>query len=227
MKKYKYLLVDADDTVFDFLACESAAIGAVLARYKLPHDRETVSAYSAINLKYWKAFERGEIARESIFEGRFKEFLSLLNSDIEPLKINADYFVELSNQAVLMPGALQTLRYLSKKYRVFITTNGVTATQIKRTNASGVADLVEKIYISEDIGVQKPSAEYFDFVVNDIGERDRSRYLVIGDSLTSDILGGINAGIDTIWVNARGNPVLQDIQPTYTADTFEDLQKML
>ena len=227
MREYKYLLVDADDTVFDFLACEAAAIKTVLARYGLPHDTKTVNAYSKINLKYWKAFERGEIKRESIFLGRFKEFLALIKSDVEPMKINDDYFAELSNQAVLMPGVLQTLSYLAKKYRVFITTNGVSATQIKRTNDSGVADLVEKIYISEDIGFQKPSAEYFDFVLKDIGQLDRSRYLIIGDSLTSDILGGINAGIDTLWVNVRGNPASDDIKPTFTVNSFTSLQKIL
>ncbi|MBQ0110380.1 MAG: hypothetical protein KBS41_00420, partial [Oscillospiraceae bacterium] len=111
MKNYRYLLIDADDTVFDFLACESAAIKKVLKNHRLPYDDKTVATYSAINLKYWKMYERGEIKRDDIFTGRFSEFISLIKSNEEPSVINADYFAQLSNQNILMPNALSTLEY--------------------------------------------------------------------------------------------------------------------
>lgn len=205
--KYSTLFLDLDNTILDFDMAEAQAIKTVLKMHNLPCNEEIVKKYSEINLSFWKRFEKGEIKREDIFENRFVKLLEFLGKDGDVSQIAKDYFFALSEGYFTVDGAEEILSYLkSKGYKLYITTNGVSITQYKRIKNSGVEQYVDGVFISEDTGHQKPEKEYFDYILGKIPEKDKSKILIIGDSQSSDILGGINSGIDTCWYNPlKGN----------------------
>ena len=213
--KYTTLFLDLDNTLLDFKKAEEVAIIKTLQRFNLPFDKKTVELYSGINLSFWQNFERGEIPKSAIFEGRFKTLLSILKEDRNIKEISDCYINNLALGYYKIEGADQVLTYLKEKgYRLYATTNGFSFTQLNRIEKSGLKPYFSKVFISENLGAQKPEREYFDACIREIAEKDRKKILVIGDSQSSDILGGINSGIDTCWVN------LENIQPKYRA-TYE------
>lgn len=201
MRKYSVIFFDLDNTLLDFYASEKNAIRTVLKMHGLPDGEHEAQIYSEINLSYWKAYERGEIQREDIFENRFKTFLERLGLEGDTAKISADYFVCLSNGHDLMEGAVEILEWLKNKgISVYATTNGITLTQYKRIRDAGIEDFFAGVFVSEEVGAQKPSRAYFDHVLRNIPDVKKENILIVGDSMSSDILGGINAGIDTCWL---------------------------
>ena len=193
----------------------------------LPHDDQTVKTYSVINLKYWKAFEKGEIERDQIFPLRFGEFLGVLGSDKDPMEINSQYFEALRQVHIMLPDADELVDYLVGKYKLYIITNGVAKTQHLRLKESGLQDKFDGIFISEELEFQKPSLEYFNKVLAAIGNPKKEECLVLGDSISSDILGGKNIGVDTVWVNVRDLKNYTDITPDYVVTNLKDLKEML
>lgn len=224
--KYTTLYFDLDNTLLDFSAAQASAIKALLPRHGIAPGEEYIKIYSETNRKYWELFERGEIRREDIFEGRFIEFTKIIGVSADTAKMSKDYFSLLSLGHDVMPGAKEVLKYVKGKgYTVCITTNGVSVTQNKRVRESGLQGYFDYIFISEETGHQKPEKEYFDFVTEHTPEKDRGKILVIGDSLTSDIKGGINAGIDTCWVNLTGAKT--DLAVTYEIRNIKELTGIL
>lgn len=214
MKKYTTLYFDLDNTLLDFSASEHKAIKKLLADNNLPNTDDIIARYSAINQTWWERFERGEIQKSEIFAGRFKEFLVLYGFDGNPEKMAKDYFELLSQGYDTVKGAQEVLKYIKDKgYIVCITTNGISFTQHRRIDGCGLKRYFDYIFVSEDAGRQKPEREYFDYVMQNSPEKDKSKILVIGDSMSSDILGGINFGVDTCWLNPKNNPAAY--KPTY------------
>ena len=202
---YTSLFLDVDNTLLDFYAAEDFAVRKVLRAHSLPFDDATVKLYSGINQSYWERFERGEIPKSDIFEGRFKTLLEALGAVGDTAVISKEYCCYLSEGYFKVDGAIEILEYLKNKgYKLYATTNGLASTQFKRIKNSGIEPFFDKIFVSEEAGHQKPEREYFDYVILNIPEKDKSKMLVVGDSQSSDILGGINAGIDTCWFNFQG-----------------------
>jgi len=206
--KYKYLLFDADNTLFDFRQAEQAAFRETCDAVGIQWSSEGYSAYSNINERLWKELEFGRITVSQLKLQRYEEFLSWCGCQ-ENLKILAEkmrdvYGESLGKQTFLMPQAVDVCQKLSEKYPLYIITNGIAAVQKKRMAASVLQPYFKKLYISEEIGVAKPAAAFFDYVLSDIGDPVKAHYLVIGDSLTSDIDGAIGAGIDACWLSAAG-----------------------
>ena len=202
---YTTLFFDLDNTLLDFSRAEEWAIRNTLKNFGIPDDSETVELYSQINLSYWQRFERGEIPKNDIFEGRFKTLLSVLKQEGNTSEISQCYIKNLSLTYFKIDGADEILTYLKDKgYRIFATTNGFAFTQKNRIEKSGLDRFFEKVFISENLGYQKPEREYFEACLKEIGEKNKSNVLIIGDSQSSDILGGINAEIDTCWFKQGG-----------------------
>lgn len=200
--KYTTVFFDLDNTLLDFSAGEACAVAQVLKENGLPCDDDTVKLYSKINKSYWERFENGEIPKSAIFESRFKTLLECLGKEGNPAKITKEYGYNLSLQHQTVKGAKEILCYLrSAGLHVYATTNGIAATQYRRIKESGLEPLFDGVFVSEQAGHQKPEKEYFDFVIEHIPEKDRRKMLIVGDSQSSDILGGINSGIDTCWYN--------------------------
>lgn len=195
--KYPIVLVDADETVFDFKKAERCALKYALNTFGKDCSRENISLYSDINLKCWKMLEAGAITREQLQILRFKEWFEPMNIDLDPAKFNEVYVSSLAKFGFLLDGAEEFLKKLSSVCDVYIVTNGLLVAQLGRFAHSPVKPYIKKIYISEALGYSKPQKEYFDYCFNDIGEKDKSKYIILGDSLTSDMQGGRNAGIAT------------------------------
>lgn len=205
MSKYTSLFLDLDNTLLDFNKAEEVAIKRTLMKHNLPCDENAVRLYSDINRQFWEKFERGEIEKSEIYEGRFKALLKEFGSDCDSKAVSDDYIVHLSEGYFKIEGTDELLTYLKEKgYMLYATTNGNCFTQYKRVKNSGLEKYFLEVFVSEKAGFQKPDCGYFQYVIDNIPEKDKSKMLIVGDSQSSDILGGINIGIDTCWYNPTG-----------------------
>ena len=195
---FSTLLMDADDTIFDFPKCEYNALKETVTKNGLIFTDETHTAFSQINNSLWKKFEVNQITRSELKIQRFRQLVELCFKDFRNPEILADTYInELSKQPVLIDGAFEALQKITQKFDVYIITNGLSRVQRGRFSKSPVTPLVKDIFISDEMGVNKPHKEYFDKVLSVIPEKDTSKILVVGDSLTSDMQGGKNAGLMT------------------------------
>ena len=224
--RYSTLLFDNDDTIMDFAAAERTALERTMLENSLPFNEELLASYSAINLGFWKRFERGEIRQDEIYEGRFRAFREAHGFSFDTAAVAAQYFRNLAFGHTLVDGAFSLLSDLCDKRDLYIVTNGVAFTQNKRIADAGLLPLLKGVFISEDTGYQKPHKGYFDYVFSHVNEKDKSKILIIGDSLTSDILGGHNAGIDTCWFNPKGKP-LTGVFPTYEIRSLSEIYEII
>ena len=222
---YTTLLFDVDNTILDFTRCEWEAVGLVMKNNGIEPSDENIVYYSGVNDRFWKMFERGEIKKSEIYEGRFKAFLKEKGFNRDSKKISDEYIEALKTFYFPLDGALDMLERVSKKFEIYYTTNGNAVTQEKRIKNSGILNYAKGVFVSEAIGHQKPEKEYFDYVLENIPEKDKSKIIVIGDSMSSDILGGINSGLDTLWFNPTGEKAVYE--PTYTAKNFAELIEIL
>lgn len=232
MKHYDYLLFDVDDTLLDFHRAEHDALVDSLAQFHLPTDEELIAAYSAINDRHWKMLERGEIDRATLLWRRFAVFAEKCElGEIDAHAFSACYVENLSHKSYPLPGTLEVCRTLAERYTLCAITNGNTKVQHGRFDPSPFRPLFSHVFISDEMGVNKPSQAYFDRVCETLGTTDASRMLVIGDSLSSDIAGGIAWGTDTCWVcpneKKRGDAADRGLKPTYIVARLNELLDIL
>lgn len=197
-QRFDIVLLDADETVYDFKLAEKTAVSLTLQAFGVEPTDEVVSLYSAINLSCWKALERGELSRENLKPERFRLLFAQIGAgEVDFDAVNAMYEDNLSRQAFLLPGAYEFVGELRKYCKIYLATNGLTIPQTGRFSRCAIRPFVDGIYISEQIGASKPDRAYFDYIFRDLGITDKSRMIMVGDSLTSDMLGGRNAGLTT------------------------------
>ena len=232
MKKYDYLLFDADNTLFDFTKAEYNAFGITAEYGSLEYSEELYSRYSEINDGLWKRLERKEITLDFLKTERFRQLLiECGRADDDATLAKAEelrdrYMAELSKQTCLIDGADEVCHRLKDKYKMFIVTNGISSIQHSRLEKSALSDCFDGIFISEEIGYAKPSEAYFDKVLETVGDSDRSKYLVIGDSLTSDCDGAIAYGLDICRFNPASKPD-DGRKLTYNIKRLEELYDIL
>jgi len=227
-QRYRYLLFDIDNTLMDFSAGEKAALYQTMAELGSPISDEGHQAYLAINAGVWAKFEQGLLDSKTVQRLRFEQFLEHLRQDPTRAQTVNDHYVEnLGKQAVVMDGALEMLRRVKEHYRLAVVTNGLHLVQRARLERSGFLPLLDGVFISQEMGVQKPTKAYFDAVLTVFGDGNSNKYLIIGDSLSADIQGGINAGIDTCWFRPAGMEPREDVPPTYTVDGYDELIQLL
>lgn len=228
MPRYPVVLLDADNTLFDFDAAEDKALRAVLRSRGYSADQDTVDLYLDINTALWDAFNRGEVEQDFLLVERFRRLEQTLGGSHDPAAFNADYLAALASNHDLIPGALELCRRLSQLgCTLAIVTNGTAVAQRGRYSASPIREYVPHLFISQEIGARKPDAVFFDHVCRKLDISDRSRAVVVGDSLGSDILGGNRAGIDTIWYNPHGAPLTGPARPTCTVKDFDEIERII
>lgn len=224
---YKYILFDIDNTLLDFNAAENRAIRATFQQYGIAETEENVSLYSQINLSFWKRLERKEITRDMLWSGRFLRLAEVLNIPMDAeraVEMNRFYLSELGLCALPIDGAEQLLHVLTDRgYDLYAVTNGNANVQYTRLEASNFKQYFKGLFISEEIGCSKPEASFFAYVFQKVGSSNLRDYLIVGDSLTSDIAGGINSGIDTCWYNPYGVPNTIGTEPTYTVRNYGEI----
>lgn len=196
--KYTTLLMDADETIFDFGKCEYFALKGTVEAFGLHFDDKVHETFSAINKHLWKEFERNKITNSELRVQRFRELIAeCFDGFDDAQKLSMEYVSQLSRQAILIDGAYEAVEKLSEIFDLYLITNGISQVQRGRLSRTDISRFFRNVFISDELNVQKPKKEYFDIVLREIEEKDKSRILVVGDSLTSDMQGGRNAGLYT------------------------------
>ncbi len=223
LSKYDILLFDSDNTLYDHGIHEKTAIFEAFSQYGTEITEEQYQLYRKINDDIWKEFERGIEHKEGPLIERFRRFSHLTGMELSPFKINELYIEALSNQCSPFPASAGVCKALSQTHRLYIITNGTESVQLRRFENSPLRPYFCDIFTAASLGVQKPKREYFDRVLEKTGCVDRARAVIIGDSLTSDILGGVNAGIDTVWYNPHFHENTGIAKPTYEIHDLKEL----
>ena len=223
MKKYKKLFFDFDDTLIDFKAAEKVALPKVFARYNFPLTSTVEMKYKEINKALWNQLELGEVTREALLERRFKDTFQFFGMQVNGIEMDVTYRSLLAETIVLMDGAEEVLCALADNHDLYIVTNGVLETQHKRLQAANLTSYFKEIYVSEQTGYQKPQKQFFDYVFQHIGDVKKEECLIIGDSYSADIIGGINANIDTCWFNPHNHKPPTSLKPTYEIKHLKDI----
>ena len=221
------VLFDLDDTLFDFHKAEKIALTKTLVHFGIDPTEETLALYSAINAAHWKRLELGEISREEVKVGRYRELFKTIGVECDPVKATAYYESMLAIGHYFMPGAPELLEELYGKYRLYIVSNGTAKVQEGRIGSSGIKKYMDGIFISQILGANKPDKQFFDICFAEIPDFSLSETVIIGDSLSSDIKGGINAGIITVWFNPKGIENDNDIKPDYTIKELSEVPGLL
>ena len=224
---YSIVLFDADNTLLDFTRAEHDALCECLSTRRISTDADTVALYSAINDSHWKRLERGETTRTRLRVERFTEFFSAVGYSGDPVAMADDYVEALSRQSHLIDGALELCRALSAHCDLYIITNGFIKIQTGRFADSPITPFFKRIFISEEIGVEKPDVAFFDYVAREIPNFDKRTTLIVGDSLASDIEGGIRARIDTCWINPNEKPIPADKPITHVITALSELYQII
>lgn len=226
---YKAIILDADDTLFDFGANERKALKKLLNEFHLPVSEEALSLFHRENKAVWELFEKGHLLQSEINTERFKNFLAQYqpHHNLDVVVFSEAYINHLSGENETLDGALAFVKALSDTYPLYILTNGFKRVQEQRIGNSNLAPYFKQIFISEALGVSKPNPKVFDKVLDTIGITDPKDVLMIGDSLSSDILGANRAGMPCVWFNAKQQENHTKAIPDHTVTTFSEILKIL
>ena len=223
----EFLFLDLDDTILDFHKAERLAISRTFRSFGLEPTDQVLERYHVINRQHWERLERGELTRDQVLTGRFQMLFEELGIPAQPQAVAKGYEHNLGLGHYFLPGAKEALDTLRGKYRLFLASNGTASVQHSRLTSAGLYPYFEKVFVSQALGANKPSRAFFDACAAQIPGFDPRKALMVGDSLTSDILGGINAGMKTCWVcppEAQGRP---DIVPDYRIEALSQLPELL
>ena len=197
----EFLFLDLDDTILDFHKAERIALSKTIRSFGIEPTEEVLSRYHTINKWHWEQLELGNMTRAQVLLGRFAMLFAERKIDVDAEAVARDYEQNLGIGHYFLPGAEEAVDLLSKKYRLFLASNGTASVQKGRMTSANLYRFFEKVFVSQEIGHNKPSKAYFDACFAQIPDFDPAKAMIVGDSLSSDIQGGINAGIKTCWVN--------------------------
>ena len=223
----RFVLLDLDDTILDFHRAEAAAVSKTFLRLGIEPTEQVVRRYSEVNAAHWRMLERGEITRQLVLTGRFRQLFFEIGADCDAEQTQRIYEAYLSQGHYFIPGAEALLEELHGKFLLYLVSNGNAAVQEGRLKSADIAPYFEEIFISEHIGADKPSKQYFDRCFARISDFDPDQAILIGDSPTSDILGGINAGVKTCWFNPNHRPPHPQIQADFEIDHLSSFTALL
>lgn len=223
----KNILLDLDDTLLDFSMAERIALTRTLLHYGIDPAQETIARYHTINEAQWRLLEQGVLTGNEVKYRRFKLFLEEIGAALDPAEISAWYERMLGIGHYFVPGAEAMLEKLSTDYRLYLVSNGFVHIQNPRIESAHIAHYFNHIFISQEVGYDKPNPRFFNICFSKIPDFRREETLIVGDSLTSDISGGKNAGIRTVWFNPRGKHNGGPTRPDHEIGTLDELSELL
>ena len=226
-RQYDWILLDLDNTIFDFNTSSKLAFGSLLSDLNLEDKNGHYTTYKSLNKGVWQQLEQGVITADQVKWMRFQKFFDFLGVDKDPHQANTLYLNHLVHHFRFIDGAKEVVDYLSDNYELAVVTNGLQTVQRARLEKSGIADCFSVTIISEEIGYAKPQKDYFDETFRRMGQPDNSRVLMVGDNLSSDIKGGLEYGIDTCWYNPGQEVNNNGFQPKYEIDNIDLLKQLL
>ena len=221
------LFLDLDDTILDFHKAERLAIAKTLTAFDLEPTEEILNRYHHINLLHWQMLERGELTRPQVLTGRFRMLFEELGRQVDAQAVAQVYEQNLGIGHYFLPGALEAVQTLQQNYRLFLASNGTATVQHSRLTSAGLYPYFEKVFVSQELGYNKPAKAFFDACAAQIPGFAPEKAMMVGDSLSSDILGGINAGLPTCWVNPHHKPHPENITPDYQIEALSQLPELL
>ncbi len=222
----EFLFLDLDDTILDFHKAERIAIGKTIRAFGVEPTEEILNLYHGINKWHWEQLELGKMTRDEVLLKRFAALFDQLGVTVDATACAKAYEKNLSIGHYFLPGAEEAVDRLSKKYRLFLASNGTASVQKGRMTSANLYRFFEKVFVSQEIGYNKPSKEYFNACFASIPGFDLSRAIMVGDSLSSDIRGGMNAGLKTVWVNPD-HKACAEITPDYEIEYLHQLEDLL
>ena len=223
----KILLIDLDNTLIDFNECARHSIINAFKELGFTYTEKVFETFIEENVKIWKRLEKGEITKPQLRANRWNIILGKLGIDFDGTIIEEMFENGVAKGAYPVEGAYDLLNHLHGKYKMYIVSNGFRFVQESRLKIGDFEKYFDGVFVSEDIGIPKPAKEFFDYCFKNLDNPDKNEVILIGDSLSADILGGVNYGIDTIWFNKNNEPVNDDIKPTYTVNKLKDIEKIL
>ncbi|MBQ7114511.1 MAG: YjjG family noncanonical pyrimidine nucleotidase [Clostridia bacterium] len=225
----KVILWDVDGTLLDFPKAEYEAIKTCFRIFDLGEcTDEMVARYSEINKKYWEMLERKELTKPEVLVGRFREFFAKEKIQTDCAEdFNKEYQLRLGDTICFCDNSYELLKSLKGRVKQYAVTNGTRIAQDKKLNRSGLIDVFDGIFISEDIGIEKPDVGFFQSVFERIGQYEKDEVMIVGDSLTSDMQGGNNAGILCCWYNPKHVPLTKALRIDYEIDDLNRIEDIL
>ncbi len=223
----EFLFLDMDDTILDFHRAERIALSKSLRTYGLEPTEAVCSRYSQINRWHWEQLELRTMTRQEVVTGRFAALFEEFGISVDATAVAMTYEQYLSEGHYFLPGALEALQRLASKYKLYLASNGTARVQWPRLKSADLEQYFRKIFVSEDVGFDKPSKEYFERCFAQIPGFDVRRAMIVGDSLTSDIRGGNNMGMRTCWVNPSHKKGREDIPADYEIESLGQLEALL
>ncbi len=228
MGRFSTLLWDVDGTLLDFLYSQRIALRRCFAQFGRDVTDEMIRRYSQINDRYWKRLELGEITRQELFTGRFLTFFEEYDvRGIDAEAFSGAYQEALGQVYCYIDNSLEICRSLRAEVRQYVVTNGAVSTQTNKLKLSGLYDVMDGVFISDEIGASKPQRGFFDYCLERVEEKDRGKILIVGDSLTSDIKGGAQAGIATCWFRPLGTAGGAEYAPDYEIESLGQIFDIL
>ena len=221
------LFLDLDDTILDFHKAERIALAKTFRAFGADPTETVLNRYHVINKEHWERLERREITREQTLLGRFQALFQEMGIPVDPEAVAREYEKNLAIGHYFLPGAEEAVASLSEKYELYLASNGTASVQKGRLTSANLYRFFREVFVSQEMGYNKPSREYFDACFARIPDFDRNKAMMVGDSLTSDILGGRNAGLKTCWVNVSHAPGRPDILPDYEIEALSQLEALL
>lgn len=225
--KYKWLFFDLDNTLMDFDQSAKMALKKSFEDFDIPYETIYIQQYYQVNKKCWEAFEKKKFTAQQIREERFTIFLNKIGMERDGIKMGRIYLNHLGSFHYMLEGAYPLLDELRMSHQLVAVTNGLKEVQRPRLKAAQLYPYFESIVISDEIGISKPHSGFFDFAFEQVGHPNKKDVLMIGDSLSSDILGGHNYGLDTCWYNPKNITNTKDIEPTYEVSVLNDLLQIV
>lgn len=222
--EYEIIIFDADETLFDFKKSEKDAIKNTMIEFNIDYNENYhLKIYQDINTAIWKEFENGFITQKKLKVDRFKRLSDKLDIKFDENKFAKSYIMHLANASFLYEDSMELVKSLYNDYKLIIITNGLKDVQDNRIRNSTIAKYFQSIVVSEEVGVSKPDSKIFEHALRNINYTNKSKILMVGDSLTSDIQGGINFGIDTCWYNPNRIQNKSELNPTYEISNLMNL----
>ncbi|MNZ73498.1 putative HAD-hydrolase YfnB [compost metagenome] len=226
--KYEVILFDADDTLFDYTLAEAYALKQVFQEHEIELAPAHIEMYRSVNQQLWNAYEKGSVTLDFLRLERFRLLFAELKVEHDALYFAERYVEYLGEGSFLIEGAAELIEQTKGRgHRIAVMTNGIKKTQLSRISKSVLSQSFEHIIVSEETGYRKPQIGIFDYAFQLLKLTDRRKVLIVGDSLTSDIQGGINYGIDTCWYNPQHKSKPDSIKPTYEISKLSELLVLL
>lgn len=227
MSRYRWIVFDLDGTLFDYDSAESEALTSTFAEYELAFDDETHRLYGEINGRLWEDFEQGKVSSVRLRVQRFEELGRAMGVGFLASEFSDRYLLNLGAQAALMEGAEMVIRDLDQEFDLALATNGIASVQRSRLKASKLGPFFGPLVISEEVGAAKPDEKFFGALFDRLERPRKSEVLLVGDSLSSDIAGGVAFGIDTCWFNPTGRNNDAEIRPAYEIRELLELKEIV